>query len=103
MATFTALAKIYSTKYFCNTKVAGLGEIFVQQNFVVYSIMLKTNTTPDSPTCNHRVMDHVNELHQREYILGQPSKPLEDIQSKQLQLENSITVSTIQGEELHTF
>ena len=26
--TFTALAKIYSTKYFCNTKVAGLGEIF---------------------------------------------------------------------------
>ena len=30
MAIFTALAKIYSTKYFCNTKVAGLGEIFVQ-------------------------------------------------------------------------
>ena len=29
MATFTALAKIYSTEYFCNTKVAGLGEIFV--------------------------------------------------------------------------
>ena len=30
MATFTALAKI-----FCNTKVAiaGLGEIFIQQNF----------------------------------------------------------------------
>ena len=25
------LAEIYSTKYFCNTKVAGLGEIFVQQ------------------------------------------------------------------------
>ena len=35
MATFTALVKIYSTEYFCNTKVhvAGLGEIFV-----VYSI-----------------------------------------------------------------
>ena len=30
---FTALAKIYSTEYFCNTNVAGLGEIFVQCNF----------------------------------------------------------------------
>ena len=29
MATFTALAKIYSIECFCNTKVAGLGEIFV--------------------------------------------------------------------------
>ena len=29
MATFTALAKIYSIEYFCNTKVSGLGEIFV--------------------------------------------------------------------------
>ena len=26
MATFATLAKIYSTKYFCNTKVARLGE-----------------------------------------------------------------------------
>ena len=35
MATFTALVKIYSTEYFCNTKVyvAGLGEIFIQQTF----------------------------------------------------------------------
>ena len=33
MATFTALAKIYSTEYFYNTKVAGLGEIFVQRKF----------------------------------------------------------------------
>ena len=33
MATFTALAKIYSTEYFCNTKVARLSEIFVQQKF----------------------------------------------------------------------
>ena len=33
MATFTALAKIYSSKFFCNTKVAGLGEIFVQRKF----------------------------------------------------------------------
>ena len=30
MATFTALAKIYFTEYFCNAKVAGLGESFVQ-------------------------------------------------------------------------
>jgi hypothetical protein len=29
MAIFTALAKIYSTKSFCNTEVAGLGEIFI--------------------------------------------------------------------------
>ena len=33
MATFTALAKVYSTEYFCNTKVAGVGKIFVQQKF----------------------------------------------------------------------
>ena len=33
MATSTTLAKIYSTKYFCNAKVAGLGKIFVQQKF----------------------------------------------------------------------
>ena len=31
MATFTALAKIYSIEYFCNTNVPGLGEIFVKQ------------------------------------------------------------------------
>ena len=30
MATFTALAKIYSSKYFCSTKVTGLGQIFVK-------------------------------------------------------------------------
>ena len=30
MATFTALAKIYFTEYFCNTKAARLGEIFVR-------------------------------------------------------------------------
>ena len=35
-ATFTALAKIYSTDY---TKVAGLGEVFVKQKFShVYGI-----------------------------------------------------------------
>ena len=34
VATFTALVKIYSTEYFCNTKVGGLDE-----NFVVYGIL----------------------------------------------------------------
>jgi Holliday junction resolvase-like predicted endonuclease len=28
-----ALAKIYSTKFLCSTKVAGLGEIFIQRKF----------------------------------------------------------------------
>ena len=32
--TFIALAIVYSTEYFCNTKVAGLGEIFVQQSLI---------------------------------------------------------------------
>ena len=31
MVSFTALAKICSTEYFCNTKVAGIGKIFVQR------------------------------------------------------------------------
>ena len=30
MMIFTRLAKIYSTEYFCNTKVPGLGESFVR-------------------------------------------------------------------------
>ena len=33
MATFTALAKNFSINIFCSTKVAGLGEIFIQQKF----------------------------------------------------------------------
>ena len=33
MATFTALAKIYSSEYFCNARVAGIDEIFVQRKF----------------------------------------------------------------------
>ena len=42
MATFTALVKIYSIEYFCNTKVPGLDEIFVQQKFpaIRYLILL---------------------------------------------------------------
>ena len=38
MVTFTALAKIYSTKYFCNTKVSGVGKILSSENFHVYGI-----------------------------------------------------------------
>ena len=33
MAIFTAWVKIYFAKYFCNARVGGLGEIFVQQKF----------------------------------------------------------------------
>ena len=33
MMTFTTLPKIYSTKCFCNTKVAELSETFVEQKF----------------------------------------------------------------------
>ena len=38
MATFTALVKIYSIKYFCNTKVSGLGKILSSENFHLYGI-----------------------------------------------------------------
>ena len=41
--TFTALAKIYSTEY---TKVAGLGEVFVQRNFLLYSMCMYINPLP---------------------------------------------------------
>ena len=44
MVTLTALAKIYSTEYICNTKVAGLGEILSSENFVVYGITEMTVT-----------------------------------------------------------
>ena len=39
MATFTTLVK----NYFCNTKVPGLGEIFVKQKFFMYTV-LKTGS-----------------------------------------------------------
>ena len=34
MVIFTALAKTYSTEYFCNTKVAGLGEVKIFMHMV---------------------------------------------------------------------
>ena len=37
MATFIALVKICSTGYFCNTKIAWLGEFFSSKNFHVHS------------------------------------------------------------------
>ena len=39
MATFTTSEKKknYSTEYFCNTKVAGLGEIIVKPKFHVHN------------------------------------------------------------------
>ena len=33
MVTFTALVRIFSMNFSCNTKVAGLGEIFIQRKF----------------------------------------------------------------------
>ena len=38
MVTFTALVKIYSSEYFCNARVAGIGEIFIQWKFWLYGI-----------------------------------------------------------------
>jgi hypothetical protein len=41
MATFTELAKKMFTKFFCNTEVAGLGEIFLSsENFTYYGISI---------------------------------------------------------------
>ena len=37
MATFTALAKIYSSEYFCNARVAGIGEILSSEKFHLHS------------------------------------------------------------------
>ena len=45
MATFTALAKTYSIKYFYNTKVPGLGKIFVKQKFPAIQYMLTAMPT----------------------------------------------------------
>ena len=40
MATYAALAKIFSTKYFCNIKVSGLGEIFCIAKIFTYTVGL---------------------------------------------------------------
>ena len=42
MVTFTALAKIYSTNYFCNTKDSGIGKIFVK-SFHVYDTLFSSH------------------------------------------------------------
>ena len=52
--TITALAKIYSNEYFCNTKVSGLGEIFEKFSPIRYmqiveaDVMLLTEIFPDA-------------------------------------------------------
>ena len=53
MATFTASAKIYSTKYFCNTKgtLAGLGKIFVQRKSLAIQYVL--SVSPLTHTYNY--------------------------------------------------
>ena len=50
MVTFMALVKIYSTEYFCNAKVAGIGKIFVQQKFSVVWYMF---TVPPMGLCTY--------------------------------------------------
>ncbi len=47
MATFTVLAKFYSIEHFCNTRVARLGEIFIQRKFS--AIQYKRITPPLTP------------------------------------------------------
>ena len=39
VVTFTALAKNYSVEHFCNTKVAGLSEIFISENYQLYDTL----------------------------------------------------------------
>ena len=38
MVTFTTLVKLYSTEYFCNTKVAGLAK-FCQAKIFMYTVL----------------------------------------------------------------
>ena len=53
MATFTYFYEIFSAKLFCNMKVAGPGEIFVQQKFpcVQYSSIFSASSMVN--VCGH--------------------------------------------------
>ena len=57
MATFTALVKTYSTEYFCNAKVAGLGETLSSEIFgynilwYVFNLFLAV-----AKSCMHDIM-----------------------------------------------
>ena len=46
MATFTALAKIYSTKHFCNTRYLGLAKFLSSENFQLYGIIGSIHVCP---------------------------------------------------------
>ena len=60
MATFTTLAKIYSSEYFCNAMVAGIGEIFVQRKFLaiqyikVVDVLIINSQCPNLSDNNYR-------------------------------------------------
>ena len=56
MVTFTALTKIYSIEYFCNTTVPGLGKIFVQRKF---SVIIGASLSEP----------HIDEKHMRELFI----------------------------------
>ena len=49
MATFTTLAKIYSSEYFCNARVARIGEIFVQRKISAIYGMYYCSLIPRLP------------------------------------------------------
>ena len=59
MVTFTALAKII--QYFCNTKVVGLGEIFVQRKTSAIWLILLTGIfdVRSSGSLNHWVVYYI--------------------------------------------
>ena len=46
MVIFTVFGEIYSIEYFCNTKVPGLGKIFVQQKLLAIHAVLSMNSIP---------------------------------------------------------
>ena len=54
MVTFIILVKIYSIEYFCNTKVAGLGKIFVKQKFLAIQGTFRAHSfNVPHPFCIH--------------------------------------------------
>ena len=54
-ATFTVLAKIYSTEHFCNTKQLGLMKCLFSENFQLYSnsFHICEFTSPGGIMCNN--------------------------------------------------
>ena len=64
MVTFTVLAQIKSAKYFCNTRVPGLCNIFSLKSFWLYNI----NYTGYLTVCTHTVYICFGETVQQSYM-----------------------------------